>query len=204
MDKLPRENQMMDDDDPDKIALHAPEEFGFVPMKRTDLPYRYSFDMLGESALTAADAQRYLDNYHEGIKSIGAAHVESADVFSAPGISVKLSALHPRYEYSHEDRVMAELVPAVLELARHAKDIGIGLTIDSEEAHRFEMWLGIFERIYRDPSLKGWDGLGVALQTYQRGQVGAGAGPRKLSRVHAQVALGRVLPGGGARGARCR
>ena len=137
-------------------------------MKNTDLPYRYSFDMLGESALTAADAQRYLENYHEGIKSIGAANVDSADVFSAPGISVKLSALHPRYEYSHEDRVMAELVPHVLELAQHAKDIGIGLTIDSEEAHRFEMWLGIFERIYRDPSLEGWDGLGVALQTYQR------------------------------------
>ena len=137
-------------------------------MKSTDLPYRYSFDMLGESALTAADAQRYLENYHAGIQSIGDARVESADVFSAPGISVKLSALHPRYEYSHEERVMAELVPEVLELAKHAKDIGIGLTIDSEEAHRFEMWLGIFERIYRDPSLKGWDGLGVALQTYQR------------------------------------
>ncbi len=137
-------------------------------MKSTDLPYRYSFDMLGESALTAADAQRYLDNYHEGIKSIGDEHVESADVFSAPGISVKLSALHPRYEYSHEDRVMAELVPAVLELAKHAKEVGIGLTIDSEEAHRFELWLNIFEKVYRDPALNGWDGFGVALQTYQR------------------------------------
>ena len=137
-------------------------------MKSTDLPYRYSFDMLGESALTAADAQRYLDNYHAGIKSIGDAHVESADVFSAPGISVKLSALHPRYEFSHETRVMKELVPNVLELAQHAKEIGIGLTIDSEEAHRFEMWLNIFEEVYRDPSLDGWDGLGVALQTYQR------------------------------------
>ncbi len=136
--------------------------------KRTELPYRYSFDMLGESALTAADAQRYLDSYHEGIKSIGEANVKSADVFSAPGISVKLSALHPRYEYAHEDRVMSELVPSVLELAQHAKDIGIGLTIDSEEAHRFELWLKIFDRIYRDPSLDGWDGFGVALQTYQR------------------------------------
>jgi RHH-type proline utilization regulon transcriptional repressor/proline dehydrogenase/delta 1-pyrroline-5-carboxylate dehydrogenase len=138
-------------------------------MKSTDLPYRYSFDMLGESALTAADAQRYLDNYHEGIKSIAEGpQVESADVFSAPGISVKLSALHPRYEYSHEERVMAELVPAVLELAKHAKEVGIGLTIDSEEAHRLEMWLGIFERVYRDPALDGWEGFGVALQTYQR------------------------------------
>ncbi|MDJ0750955.1 MAG: bifunctional proline dehydrogenase/L-glutamate gamma-semialdehyde dehydrogenase PutA [Woeseiaceae bacterium] len=137
-------------------------------LKSTDLPYRYSFDMLGESALTGADAKRYLDNYHEGIESIGDEHVDSPDVFSAPGISVKLSALHPRYEYSHEDRVMAELVPAVLELAKHARDVGIGLTIDSEEAHRFEMWLNIFERVYRDPALNGWDGFGVALQTYQR------------------------------------
>jgi RHH-type proline utilization regulon transcriptional repressor/proline dehydrogenase/delta 1-pyrroline-5-carboxylate dehydrogenase len=138
-------------------------------MKSTDLPYRYSFDMLGESALTAEDALRYLENYHEGIKSIAnGPQVDAPDVFSAPGISVKLSALHPRYEYSHEDRVMAELVPAVLELAKHAKEVGIGLTIDSEEAHRLEMWLGIFERIYRDPALDGWEGFGVALQTYQR------------------------------------
>jgi RHH-type proline utilization regulon transcriptional repressor/proline dehydrogenase/delta 1-pyrroline-5-carboxylate dehydrogenase len=138
-------------------------------LKNNELPYRYSFDMLGESALTAVDAQRYLDNYHEGIRSIASGpQVDAPDVFAAPGISVKLSALHPRYEYSHEDRVIAELVPAVIELARHAKDVGIGLTIDSEEAHRFEMWLGIFEKVYRDPALKGWDGLGVALQTYQR------------------------------------
>jgi len=138
-------------------------------IKSTDLPYRYSFDMLGESALTATDAQRYLDNYHEGIKSIAKGpQIDAPDVFSAPGISVKLSALHPRYEYSHEERVMAELVPAVLELAKHAKEVGIGLTIDSEEAHRLEMWLNIFERIYRDPALDGWDGFGVALQTYQR------------------------------------
>ena len=138
-------------------------------MKSTDLPYRYSFDMLGESALTAADAQRYLDNYHDGIKSIAEGpQIDAPDVFAAPGISVKLSALHPRYEYSQEERVMAELVPAVLELAKHAKDVGIGLTIDSEEAHRLEMWLGIFERVYRDPALDGWEGFGVALQTYQR------------------------------------
>jgi RHH-type proline utilization regulon transcriptional repressor/proline dehydrogenase/delta 1-pyrroline-5-carboxylate dehydrogenase len=138
-------------------------------VKGNVLPYRYSFDMLGESALTAADAQRYLDNYHQGIKSIAEGpQVDAPDVFSAPGISVKLSALHPRYEYSHEERVMTELVPAVLELARHAKDVGIGLTIDSEEAHRFELWLNIFEHIYRDPSLDGWEGFGVALQTYQR------------------------------------
>ncbi len=137
--------------------------------KKEVLPYRYSFDMLGESALTAADARRYLDNYHQGIDSIGKSLREPAgDVFAAPGISVKLSALHPRYEFTHEERVMKELVPEVLALAQHAKKIGIGLTIDSEEADRLEMWLNIFETVYRDPSLAGWDGFGLAVQTYLR------------------------------------
>jgi RHH-type proline utilization regulon transcriptional repressor/proline dehydrogenase/delta 1-pyrroline-5-carboxylate dehydrogenase len=138
-------------------------------IKNEKLPYRYSFDMLGESALTASDAQRYLDNYHEGIDSIGSGpQIDAPDVFSAPGISVKLSALHPRYEYTHERRVMDELVPAVTELAKHAKEVGIGLTIDSEEANRLEMWLDIFERVCRDKALDGWDGFGLAVQTYQR------------------------------------
>ena len=138
-------------------------------LKNETLPYRYSFDMLGESALTAADAQRYLDNYHEGIDSIGSGpQIAAADVFAAAGISVKLSALHPRYEFTHEDRVMAELVPAITELAIHAKEVGIGLTIDSEEANRLEMWLGIFEKVYRDSALDGWEGFGLAVQTYLR------------------------------------
>jgi RHH-type proline utilization regulon transcriptional repressor/proline dehydrogenase/delta 1-pyrroline-5-carboxylate dehydrogenase len=138
-------------------------------LKNNKLPYRYSFDMLGESALTAADAQRYLHNYHEGIRSIAnGPSIEAADVFSAPGISVKLSALHPRYEYAHEERVLAELVPAVTELAKQAKEAGIGLTIDSEEAHRLELWLSIFEAVYRDKALDGWEGFGLAVQTYQR------------------------------------
>jgi RHH-type proline utilization regulon transcriptional repressor/proline dehydrogenase/delta 1-pyrroline-5-carboxylate dehydrogenase len=137
--------------------------------KNEVLPYRYSFDMLGESALTAADAERYLNNYHAGIESISASMQETPkDVFAAPGISVKLSALHPRYEFTHEERVMKELVPEILGLAIHAKEIGIGLTIDSEEADRLEMWLNIFEAVYRDPALDGWDGFGLAVQTYMR------------------------------------
>ncbi len=137
--------------------------------KNEVLPYRHSYDMLGESALTMDDAKRYLENYHSGIASIGKSIVgESMDVFEAPGISVKLSALHPRYEFTHEERVMRELVPDVLELAKHAKDIGIGLTIDSEEADRLEIWLNIFETVYRDPALDHWDGFGLAVQTYTR------------------------------------
>ncbi len=138
-------------------------------LKSEKLPYRYSFDMLGEAALTAADARRYLDNYHQGIDSIASGpQIDAADVFAAPGISVKLSALHPRYEFTHQERVLAELVPAVLDLARHARDVGIGLTIDSEESNRLEMWLEIFERVYRDKALDGWDGFGLAVQTYLR------------------------------------
>jgi RHH-type transcriptional regulator, proline utilization regulon repressor / proline dehydrogenase / delta 1-pyrroline-5-carboxylate dehydrogenase len=137
--------------------------------KNEVFPYRHSYDMLGESALTSADAQHYLEKYHEGIESIGKSMDGPAEnVFAAPGISVKLSALHPRYEFTHEERVMKELVPEVLELAIHAKKIGIGLTIDSEEADRLEMWLNIFEAVYRDPALDGWDGFGLAVQTYLR------------------------------------
>jgi len=136
--------------------------------KNEVLPYRHSFDMLGE-ALTSADASRYLESYHGGIESIGASmQVPPEDIYAAPSISVKLSALHPRFEFTHEDRVMKELVPEVLKLAIHAKNIGIGLTIDSEEADRLEMWLDIFEAVYRDPTLNGWDGFGLAVQTYMR------------------------------------
>jgi len=129
--------------------------------------YRYSFDMLGESALTTADAKRYLEAYHSAIEQIGAAP-QAEDIFSAVSISVKLSALHPRFSFSHEDRVMAELAPGVAELAVHAKDAGIGLTVDSEEADRLEMTMQVFDRVYRDTGLAGYEGFGVAVQTYQR------------------------------------
>lgn len=137
--------------------------------KHEVLPYRYSFDMLGESALTDADAKRYLQSYQEGIEAIGQSlSAPATDVYAAPSISVKLSALHPRFEYTHEERVLKELVPVVLELARHAKQLGIGLTIDSEEAERLELWLNIFAAVYRDPALDDWHGFGLAVQTYMR------------------------------------
>jgi len=138
-------------------------------LKKGNKAYRFSFDMLGEAALTATDASRYFDSYFEAIGAIGdGPQGVVTDIFSAPSISVKLSALHPRYLFTHEQRVMDELVPRVTELARHAKQSGIGLTIDSEEADRLEISLDIFAAVYRDTALKGWDGLGFALQTYQR------------------------------------
>ena len=130
--------------------------------------FRYSFDMLGESALTAADARRYHAAYAAAIAAIAATRDCGADVFAQPSISVKLSALHPRYEFAQSRRVLAELVPALLELARIAKEGDIGLTVDAEEAERLELSLEVFARVRRDRALAGWDGLGLAVQAYQK------------------------------------
>ncbi|HEY5288500.1 MAG TPA: proline dehydrogenase family protein, partial [Caulobacteraceae bacterium] len=129
--------------------------------------FRYSFDMLGEGARTAADAAAYLDAYRVAIRAIGA-EARAGDVFTRDSISVKLSALHPRYEPFQAARVVPELTGRLIELARLAKADGIGLTVDAEEAERLEMSLSIIEGAARDPSLAGWDGLGMAVQSYQR------------------------------------
>lgn len=129
--------------------------------------YRYSFDMLGEGALTQKDANRYLQAYRDAIKAIGSGG-PYADIFAAPSISVKLSALHPRYEFNKRARVLAELVPAVLELAQLAKANGIGFTIDAEESERLELSLEVIVAVFSDPSLNGWNGYGLAVQAYQK------------------------------------
>ncbi|HET6629756.1 MAG TPA: bifunctional proline dehydrogenase/L-glutamate gamma-semialdehyde dehydrogenase PutA [Woeseiaceae bacterium] len=130
--------------------------------------YRYSYDMLGESAVTAEDAARYFDAYAAAIARIGDAAGEGESVFSAPGISVKLSALHPRYTYLKAGRVLAELVPRLADLALKARNAGIALTVDAEEADRLELSLDVFARVYRDERLGGYEGLGLAVQAYQR------------------------------------
>ena len=129
---------------------------------------RYSFDMLGEAALTADDAARYLESYTAAIDSIGDSIESPSDIYSAPSISVKLSALHPRYEFAQHDRVMRQLVPKVTGLVRQAAGLGIGITIDAEEADRLEISLEIFQRVFRDQGLGRFDGLGLAVQAYQR------------------------------------
>ncbi|MCC7097102.1 MAG: bifunctional proline dehydrogenase/L-glutamate gamma-semialdehyde dehydrogenase PutA [Thermomonas sp.] len=129
--------------------------------------YRYSFDMLGEAALTAADAARYLEAYRSAIAAIGGTG-PFTDVFSAPSISIKLSALHPRYEHAKRARVMAELAPRILGLARQAKSYNIGFTIDAEETDRLELSLDLIEATLTDPSLEGWNGYGLAVQAYQK------------------------------------
>ena len=129
--------------------------------------WRHSYDMLGEAAHTAADAARYAAAYDRAIAAIGAAAAGRGPA-AAPGISVKLSALHPRFETAQRARVLAEMVPTLLDLARHARQAGIGLTIDAEEADRLELSLDVFEILAEAPDLSGWDGLGLAVQAYQK------------------------------------
>jgi RHH-type proline utilization regulon transcriptional repressor/proline dehydrogenase/delta 1-pyrroline-5-carboxylate dehydrogenase len=135
--------------------------------KGENADYRYSFDMLGEGALTTRDAARYLEAYRQAIHAIGRTG-PFADVFAAPSISIKLSALHPRYEHAKRARVMKELAPAILELAQLAKSYGIGFTIDAEEADRLELSLDLIEATFSDASLDGWEGYGLAVQAYQK------------------------------------
>jgi RHH-type proline utilization regulon transcriptional repressor/proline dehydrogenase/delta 1-pyrroline-5-carboxylate dehydrogenase len=134
--------------------------------KGANAAYRYSFDMLGEGALTQADGDRYLVAYRKAIDAIGGTG-PFAEVFAAPSISVKLSALHPRYEHAKRERVLAELGPRLLELSRLAKKHGIGLTIDAEETDRLELSLDLVFQVLADSSLQDWDGFGIVVQAYQ-------------------------------------
>lgn len=130
--------------------------------------FRYSFDMLGEAALTSADARRYLQAYSDAISTLGGMVDKSAAIEDLPSISVKLSALFPRYELAQRRRVLEELSPRLKDLAIQARDAGIALTVDAEEADRLQLSLEVIERVYRDPDLAGWNGFGLAVQAYQK------------------------------------
>ncbi len=129
--------------------------------------YRHSYDMLGEAAHTARDAERYFQAYEQAIAAIGKA-TKSKGPAASPGISIKLSALHPRLELAQGERILAELVPKLRDLALQAKHHDIGLTIDSEEADRLDLTLAVIEAVSSDPALRDWNGLGYALQSYQK------------------------------------
>jgi RHH-type proline utilization regulon transcriptional repressor/proline dehydrogenase/delta 1-pyrroline-5-carboxylate dehydrogenase len=128
---------------------------------------RYSFDMLGEGARTATDARRYYDSYAHAIDTIGRT-AGNRPLPDRPGISVKLSALHPRYEATSHARVMKELVPQLVALAQQAKGFDLNLTVDAEEADRLELSLDVIAAALADTSLAGWDGFGLAVQGYQK------------------------------------
>lgn len=129
--------------------------------------YRFSYDMLGEAARTEEDAARYAERYRHAIAEIGA-KIAGRDLHHAPSISIKLSALHPRYEESQRVRVLEALPQVLLSLARPANRAGIGLTIDAEEADRLDLSLDLIEILSGHPDLAGWDGLGLAVQAYQK------------------------------------
>jgi RHH-type transcriptional regulator, proline utilization regulon repressor / proline dehydrogenase / delta 1-pyrroline-5-carboxylate dehydrogenase len=145
-------------------ALHVADE------QRKRYPVRYSYDMLGEGARTAQDAQRYLDSYANAIKVIAArATSQSSDPSTNDGISIKLSALHPRYEWAQHERVMRELVPRVWQLCEQAAKANMNLTIDAEEVDRLELSLNVFEALVVKIAQQypQWRGFGLALQAYQ-------------------------------------
>jgi RHH-type proline utilization regulon transcriptional repressor/proline dehydrogenase/delta 1-pyrroline-5-carboxylate dehydrogenase len=129
--------------------------------------FRYSYDMLGEAATTAADADRYYTSYEQAIHAIGKS-AQGRGIYEGPGISIKLSALHPRYSRAQRDRVMTELLPRVTALARLARSYDIGLNIDAEEADRLEISLDLLEALCFDPDLSGWNGIGFVIQAYQK------------------------------------
>jgi RHH-type proline utilization regulon transcriptional repressor/proline dehydrogenase/delta 1-pyrroline-5-carboxylate dehydrogenase len=136
-------------------------------LNKKNRAYRYSFDMLGEAALTRKDSDRYLKAYREAISAIGMRE-RPDDIFAAPSISVKLSALHPRFEQRQRRRVLRDLVPRLFELAQLAMANRMALTVDTEEADRLMLTLDVFAAVLRESDLAGWNGLGLALQTYQK------------------------------------
>lgn len=129
--------------------------------------FRYSYDMLGEAALTEEDAKRYLASYEQAIHAIGKAS-HGRGIYEGPGISIKLSALHPRYSRAQYERVMDELYPALLGLTLLAKHYDIGINIDAEEADRLELSLDLLEKLCFEPQLAGWNGIGFVIQAYQK------------------------------------
>jgi len=162
----------------------------------TEKESRYSFDMLGEAAYTKADAARYLAAYRGALRTIAEkADGGTANVFARPSISVKLSALHPRYEYAKRERVMRELLPSLVALAAEAKSANLGFTVDAEEAERLDLMLDVFEALSAAPELQGWNGLGLAVQAYQKRALPTLAWLTELGRAHKRRIPVRLVKG---------
>ena len=135
--------------------------------KFESIGFRYSYDMLGEAAVTMSDAKRYIADYESAIHAIGKS-AKGIGVYKGPGVSIKLSALHPRYCRAQVDRVENELYPALLHLAKLACQYDIGLNIDAEETDRVDLSLDLLERLCFEQELKGWNGIGFVVQAYQK------------------------------------
>jgi len=162
--------------------------------------YRFSYDMLGEAAKTPADAERYLERYHAALQAVGraAGAVKRASLealMRRPGLSVKLSAIHPRYEPAKAAELHADLVPKIVELCRAAREQGIAITIDAEEQSRLDLSLGLFARVFEDPALANWSGLGLAVQAYGRRAIPVLRWLRRLSETARQPIPVRLVKG---------
>jgi RHH-type proline utilization regulon transcriptional repressor/proline dehydrogenase/delta 1-pyrroline-5-carboxylate dehydrogenase len=156
--------------------------------------YRYSYDMLGEAARTDADAKKYFDSYVQAIRAIGGSAPTQSPITN-PGISIKLSALHPRYDYTQEERVRKELTPLLFQLALQAKAQNIGLTVDAEEADRLTLSLKIFADVFANSELNGWEGFGLAVQSYQKRAPFVIDWLAALSRKHQRRIMVRLIKG---------
>ena len=157
-----------------QVMQYLAEQFVFadsiqqaVHRSEQETAYRYSFDMLGEAALTADDAERYYHAYLSAIIKL-AEHASSADIYANPGISIKLSALCPRYEPLQHVRAVKELTDKLLVLVKKARAANISITVDAEESERLEMSLAIFAAVFTHPDLSAWSGFGLAVQAYQK------------------------------------
>ncbi|OBS99693.1 bifunctional proline dehydrogenase/L-glutamate gamma-semialdehyde dehydrogenase [Vibrio tasmaniensis] len=133
-----------------------------------DKGFTYSYDMLGEAALTTADANKYFKDYLMAIEAVGRDTYVSSTSSPAPSVSIKLSALHPRYEVANEDRVLTELCDTLEQLLRRAVELDVAITIDAEEADRLELSLKLFEKLYRTDLVKGWGKFGLVIQAYSK------------------------------------
>jgi RHH-type proline utilization regulon transcriptional repressor/proline dehydrogenase/delta 1-pyrroline-5-carboxylate dehydrogenase len=156
--------------------------------------FRHSYDMLGEGARTAIDARHYFDAYAAAIAAIGRAAGNRA-LPDRPGISVKLSALHPRYEAVNRERVLGELVPSLIELARQAKAHDLNFTVDAEEADRLELSLDVIALTFADRGLEGWDGFGLAVQAYGKRAAAVIAWVEELCATHHRRMMVRLVKG---------
>ncbi|WP_133129255.1 bifunctional proline dehydrogenase/L-glutamate gamma-semialdehyde dehydrogenase PutA [Legionella yabuuchiae] len=163
--------------------------------KKEAIGYRYSYDMLGEAALTKTDARRYLEAYTNAIEAIGEEAKGKGSVYSNPGISIKLSALHPRYQEAQYKRVLEELPPRLLSLAKLAKKYNIALTVDAEESERLDISLDVIERVVKDPALDGWEGFGMAVQSYQKRAFYLLDWIAQLAREHKRRIMVRLIKG---------
>ncbi|MBQ4874482.1 MAG: bifunctional proline dehydrogenase/L-glutamate gamma-semialdehyde dehydrogenase PutA [Rickettsiaceae bacterium H1] len=162
-----------------------------ITKSKKESNWHYSFDMLGEAAYTAEDAEKYYHRYRDAITKIS----KQNDLITGPGISIKLSALHPRYEFTKEDRAMLELLPKVHTLCKMAKENNMGLCIDAEEADRLDLSLKIIEKLCNSKDLSGWKGFGFAIQAYQKRALSVISWAAKLAKSSSRKLMLRLVKG---------